>query len=269
MAVDEQIKTNTEEQEQQGQQKVKKKTENSTAIILILVVFLVILLSIPIIFTRFNILGAGESLRPMLKTNSIFRYILPPAKDPNDISTMSREELININNELKSKIKVLETQLKESQRVSEIYTGIPDGFEKLDYDKAQIKSQQELIQKEKEAIEKDKAEFFKKVKNENKPAFVDYYEKMDPETAKKLYAEILKEDKVYADIKAFVDYYEKMDPTSAAKIFEQISKSDINLAANIIKYMEKGKGSKILQAMDPKISSRITDILAKQTSILN
>jgi len=90
---------------------------------------------------------------------------------------------------------------------------------------------------------------------------------MDSTTAKAIYNEVMKEDKVSNQIKAFVDYYQKMDPTSCAKIFEQISKSQIELVAKILENMDSGKASKVLQAMDPKISGGLTAILVKQLPI--
>lgn len=272
MATTENINDNqTGETAENGQQtsKSKNKKDNPFSTIILLIVFLVILLSIPLIFTRFNILGAGERLSPILKTNSIFRAFLPPIKDPNDVAFMNREQLINLINDYKTKVAMLETQLKEDKRVSEIYTGTPDGFQKFDTEKAHVQAQKESLEKEKTQLEQDKQKFYEQVKNEDKPSFKDYYEKIDSATAKKLYAEILKEEKISNEIKAFVDYYEKMEPSSAAKIFEQISKSDTELVASIIKNMEKGKASKILQAMDTKVASRVTDILAQQTPIVN
>lgn len=266
MADNEQLNGQENENIQNNQERPKKK-DSSAFGTLFLIIFLFLLLSIPIIFTRFNLFGAGESLRPILKTNSVFRNFLPPVKDPNDAAYMNREQLLALVNDLKGKVEASNTQLSESNRVSEIYTGAVDGFLKFDADKAQVEATKAQNQKERAQLEQDKVTFYNKVKNEDKPSFKEFYEKMDAKTAEKIYTQVMKEEKVSTQIKAFVEYYQKMDPSACAKIFEQISKTQVDLVAEILLNMDSGKASKVLEAMDSKVSAKITEVLANKLPI--
>lgn len=244
---------------------VQKKSSSLPNIIL--AVLLVVLLCLPLIFTRLNILGAGDMLRPILKTNSVFKYILPPSGNPDDVSTMSREELLNLIDKDKATIASLQNQINVLKQISDAYTGSPDGLEKFNSDRASIEAQKAQNDADKKQLEADKTKFYEQLKNGDRPTYEDFYKRLDSATAQKLYQESMQQDKVDSQIADYVSYYSKMDPTSAAKIFEKLSVTDSNLVTNILFYMDKGKASKILQSMDSKIASGISDMLAKKTPI--
>jgi flagellar motility protein MotE (MotC chaperone) len=254
------------EQENEVQETSSQK-KNSSLPNIIMAVLLVVLLSLPLILTRLNVLGAGDALRPILKTNSIFKYFLPPVPNSNDVSTMSRQELMSVIDKDKAQIAALQNQIKILQQISEVYTGSSDGMQKFEQEKSSVAAAKQQIENDKRALAADRAKFSEQVKNADRASFEEYYKKISPATAQKLYEESIKADAADNMIKGFVSYYEKMDSSSAAKIFEKLSFSDPNLVVNILYYMDKGKGTKILQAMDPKISSGISYMLAKKVPI--
>jgi flagellar motility protein MotE (MotC chaperone) len=249
--------------------KTEKKSDGSFVLILILTIMLIALISIPLGFIHFNVFGAGETLRPYIGTNSIFRKVLPAVNNPEDPKNMNRDQLTALIDSQKSKISDLEANLKQMKNISEDYTGSADGFEKLDADKRQLNQESEQLEKDEHQLEKTKLAFAEQVKNSDTKSFKEYYQSMNADTAKKMYEEILREDKANAEIKEFVSFYEKMDPVYAAKIFEQVASTQPTLVANMISYMDKNKASKILQEMDVKTAGKITDILAKKSPILN
>ena len=256
----------TDEQEKNVQETTEPK-KGSALTNIIMAVLLVVLLSLPLIFTRLNILGAGDALRPIVKSNSFFKYFLPQMPNANDVTTMSREELISIIDKDKDTIASLGEQISAQKQIAEAYTGSVDGFEKLKEDKSSVEAQRVQNNADRNHLEADKSKFYEQLKNGDRPAFEEFYKGMDPNTAEKLYKESLKQDKIDSQIADYISYYEKMEASSAAKIFERLAITDSNLVTNILFYMDKGKASKILQVMDSKISSGISNMLAKKTPI--
>lgn len=256
----------TNEQENAIQETTVQK-KNSSLPNIIMAVLIIVLLCLPIIFTRLNIMGAGDMLRPILKNNSVFKYFLPPSLNSNDASTMSREELMNLIDKDKATIASLQNQIDILKQVSDVYTGSPNGFDTFNTERASVEAQKAQNSIDRKQLDADKTKFYEQLKNGDRPTFEIFYKNMDPNTAQKLFKESLAQDKVDSQIADYVSYYANMDSTSATKIFEKLSVTDPNLVTNILFYMDKGKASKILQAMDPKISSGISNLLAKKTPI--
>lgn len=93
MATEEEVKIEQPKDQKSPDSNNKKRTSFSS--ILILIMLILIMISIPMGIIRFNLLGAGDLLRPYIKSDSKFAKILPPAKNSKDIEMMNREELLS------------------------------------------------------------------------------------------------------------------------------------------------------------------------------
>ena len=264
-----QVQETTEKERLSSSKNASKKDDASFSSVLLMLSILAVIICIPIIAIKFNILNAGEVLRPYISNSSKLQSILPTVEDPKNIETMNREQLLQLAKKNKIQIEEKEKKIIEMKKISETYTGDPNGLEIF------MKAQQQLIldgeklkdQELKYATEKNS--FYEKIASQDLPQFKEYYEKLNPDAAKEIYTLAIEDEKAKESVKDFVAYYESMESSTATVILEKIAKTDIMLVTNIIKNMEKENGTKILSSMDPIIASRITSIMAGETEINN
>lgn len=225
-----------------------------------------------IIHNNFN--GLAEKYRKELQAIPVLKLALPTLPvppDPDDPKNLTDEELRKKYPEIKSKRDDLENQLREAnKKITELQTRVDEiGNIKEEADKTLKNSEEKNAQTE--ALQKKFADERKKLDEAalkgDKTAFRDYYEKADKEVAKKVYEEILKDQKASDEAKKVTQMYEAMDPAASAKIFEQMGNSKIDLVVDILKSMKKEITAEILAAMDPVFSSKVAERLSKPITV--
>ena len=92
-------------------------------------------------------------------------------------------------------------------------------------------------------------------------AFKQYFENVDPATARQVYEETVKQQQDDENAKKFAQIYEAMDASAAAQIFEQMGNSKIDMIAGTLKNMKKETAAEILAAMTPAFASKLTEKL--------
>ena len=113
-------------------------------------------------------------------------------------------------------------------------------------------------------FEKVKDDFYNQVVYADKGPGIDeykkYYESIDPDTAEKLYKEVVQQEAADSKMDDYVKAYSAMKPKEAAGIFEKMD-DNLDLAAEILTAMDSDSRGKILGAMDPDIAAKITKLM--------
>lgn len=250
-------------------QKKKKKSGFSEHFIptILLLVVIALLIGIPALTIKFNIVGIGEKSRPLLEDIPYVQQILPPKPDPDDPKYMNKQELIERYLSYKQEYEKANQRANDLKSQLDTLTDIQNEYQKFQEDKQQLEQEKAQLQQERELLEQDVNNFHNDIKNEKKTDFRAYYEKLNKETAQRLYEEILKEEKVNKEVKEYVSYYEKMDPENAAEILEAMGSAKIDLIVSIIKAMNKETAAQILASMDATFAARVTDRLSGEYPI--
>ena len=95
-------------------------------------------------------------------------------------------------------------------------------------------------------------------------AYIEYFESMDPTTAQTLYAQVIAEQQVDAQLEAYAQAYSEMKPKEAAAIFEAMT-DDLELVAKILYQMTAEERGDILGVMDPAVAAMLTKLMDPDT----
>ena len=237
----------------------------------LLTIFIVILV-IGIIFggafylvVHNNVNGLGERYRKTIQNIPIARLALPVAPDPLDPQYLTDKEIKEKYMEFRKLNEELNKQLEEWKKKNEELQKYKDEYDlyKAENDKAaeDLKARTALLDEEQIKLNELKKEIDQLIANGDKAGFSEYFEKVNPELAKQVYAEVVKQQQVDENAKKFAQIYENMDASAAAQIFEEMGKSKIDLVAETLKNMKKEKSAEILAAMTPEFASRLTEKL--------
>lgn len=214
-----------------------------------------------------NVKGLGEQSRKYLQDNPALKWMLPAVPDPEDPKYMSDDEIKKKYLEVKAVRDNLMNQLDQANTKIQELQKYKDNEDKLhaeiDLGKKNLQSQQTQIDEEKKKLGEDKAKFEKLIASSDKTGFKEFYEKLDKETAQKIYSDIMKEQKASDDAKKFSLLYEAMDPDSSAKIFEQMGSEKMDLIVDILKNIKKETTAEILAAMTPTFASKVTEKMSQ------
>ncbi len=217
---------------------------------------------------RNNINGIGERYRDNLKDIPVLRLALPEAPDPDDPKYMSESELRDKYNELRELNKNLKEQLNDAEKTIAALQKYKDREETMIKEiqklNSQLEEDKERLQNDRNRLEEDRSKFSELVASEDKQGFREFFEKTDSQTAQKIYADIIKEEKISQEIKEFVQKYEIMDSSSAAAIFEELARNNIDLVVEILKNMKKDVSSAIMAEMRPATAAQITEKLSEE-----
>ncbi len=212
-----------------------------------------------------NMNGLAERYRSTIQRIPLARLALPAVPDPLDPRYMTPEDIKSKYVEFRAENERLKQELAAAKTKLDEYQGITDDYENL---KADTEKKQQDI-KEREAAMDQRELQLKEMKqkidelaaNGDKEAFREYFEKVDPENAKQLYAEIVKEQQSDANTKKFAQVYEAMDAAAAAQIFEQLGNSGIDMTAVTLKAMKKENSAEILASMTSDFAAKVTEKL--------
>lgn len=220
-----------------------------------------------------NINGLAEKYRKELQNIPVIKLALPalPVQpDPEDPKNLTDAELREKYSEVRKKRDELESLLKEAnKKITELQTKV-DEMDKIKTDADSKLKAAEDKNAQAEALQKKLADERKKLDEMalrgDKAGFRDYFEKADKEVAKKIYEEIMKDQKASDEAKKVTQMYEVMDPAASAKIFEQMGNAKIDLVVDILKSMKKETTAEVLAAMDATFASKVAERLSKPVS---
>jgi flagellar motility protein MotE (MotC chaperone) len=213
-----------------------------------------------------NVNGIADRYSKQLNSNVLTKWMMPPIADPYDPSKFTEDqlkskynELRRLNSELKSKI---ETNNKQLSELSKSKTEAASLKQEILTTKSKAKAATDAAAiKQKDLTEQEK-KLNEMIANGDKEGFKTYFEKVDSETAKNIYTQIMKEEKIKEDTLKYVKLYETMDSATAAVLFEGLGTAKINLIAEILKNMKSTQATNIIAAMTPKFAGAITERLA-------
>ncbi|MCR4868538.1 MAG: hypothetical protein K5889_03540 [Lachnospiraceae bacterium] len=232
--------------------------EKGGGVIIFFVAFLILLVWLAIIalLIHMDVGGIGSTiLYPYLKNVPVVNKVLPESElaeqvenDPYAFSSM---------NEAVGRVKQLEKQIaaekKKRQKAEEQMA-----------DSAQIRKELKKYKKNEAAFEKLKAKFYEEVVySDNAPEIEQYkafYESIEPQTAERLYKQVIADIQQDEELKDYVATYSSMKPAEAAKIFDTMTKN-LKLVAKILKGMDKESRGKILGKMDADTAAAVTKLM--------
>jgi flagellar motility protein MotE (MotC chaperone) len=90
----------------------------------------------------------------------------------------------------------------------------------------------------------------------------DYFNRIDPETAQRIYTEIIKQEAVDQQIKTMAKTYAEMEPANAAAVLTELKDKDIELVLDIISLMKADASAEIMENMEPALAAELMKKLA-------
>lgn len=218
-----------------------------------------------------NIYGLGEEFRPSLERIPVLKLALPPLPadaDPYDPKHLTQKELLdkynllrNMEADLTARLESAEAQVAALESEKQQWAGMKEAAEAVRLENENTKKQ---IEQQLAEIEADKKELSRLIAEGNKEGFKNYYEKIEPETAKEIYEELVKKEVTAQEYKDLAKPYIEMNPANAAAILTELGATDMPMVINLIGAMKADKASDIIAGMEPKFAAELMKKLAEQ-----
>ncbi|MBQ7558464.1 MAG: hypothetical protein IJT00_10440 [Lachnospiraceae bacterium] len=224
----------------------------------VLVTFFIVLIWVVIVclLIKLDVGGFGSNvLAPIIGDIPVVNKILP--SDSLSGGLTEEYEGYKSTREAVAYIKQLELEIQQMQQQN-------------DASKEQIASLQEEIdrlrtfessQVEFEAI---RDEYYNEVvygdKAPNPAEYKKYYESIDPDSAARIYQQVVQKEAVGSVMQEYVAAYSAMKAKDAAEIFNTMT-NNLNLVAKILENMDSDSRGKILAEMDPDIAAQVTKLM--------
>jgi len=238
------------------QEVVKKKKGGLGKIIIIFFVVLILLIGGFIALLKFDVAKLGtEVIGPSIKDIPGASLILPemPVEEvivegEETIGYETLEQAIEI-------LKVTENLLKEKEEEAE---KLIEQIDQLQAENERLK----IFEANFVDFEADKEAFDSLIVAEtDSSAYATWYETIYPDNAASIYAEVVKDQSINAELEDLVQTYGEMKPAQAAAILSEMSGTRLLMVATIIKHLENDAAADILGAMDTALASRVTAYL--------
>lgn len=224
---------------------------------------LIVWLAIIALLIHMDVGGIGTMVSPYLKNIPVVKRILPESAqkettkdDPYAFSSM--QEAVARVKQLEKQVASQKKQLQSAQNDTS--------------DLAQLKKQLKKYQKNEKKFEKEKADFYEQVVYaDNAPDisnYKTYYEEIEPETAEKLYKQVISDLQTDAKLEDYAAAYSAMKPKEAAAIFDKMT-NNLRLVGKILWTMKKDARGDILGQMDPDTAAAVTRLMEPNSSTPN
>lgn len=240
-------------------------------VFLALLVVAVVSFGVFYFFTKNNINGFADTVRPWIKDKPILKLALPKVpepKDPDDPKYLNQKELVQKYNEYREKVKSLTESLEKANqeiaRMEQENLAAGEADAKLKENQAVLDS----VKREQEALKAEKEAISKLIATGNKEGFKEYFEKVDKATAEAIYREIIEKTVIDAEMAKLAKPFTEMEPARAAQVLTELFSNDSESALNIIEGMKASAMASILERMDPKIAAEIVSMLAARKADL-
>ena len=242
--------------------------DNAGGFATIVITFLIILiwLAIMALLIKLDVGGFGSDiLAPIIGDVPGLNLILPDGATkqeeiPTDVSSAeSSGTSLNSLDEANAYIKRLELALQTEMTQNSSYAATID---KLEAEVARL----EPFEKQQKEFYEERASFYASVVYgdyaPDAAAYASYYSMIDPDTAARLYQEVVQGELDDAAIKAFATTYSGMKAKQAAQIFdEMINENQIQLVARILAQMTIENRGDILAQMEKPNAAKLTQLL--------
>lgn len=267
-----QLKAQRKEAKEKAQEFADRTAEingdNAGGFATIVITFLIILiwLAIMALLIKLDVGGFGSDiLAPIIGDIPGLNLILPDnatkqSEQPTDISSAeSSNSSLNSMEEANAYIKRLEQALQEEMTKNSSYAS---SIEKLEAEVARL----EPFEKQQKEFYEERASFYASVVYgdyaPDAAAYASYYEMIDPETAERLYQEVVQGKLDDEAISAFATTYSGMKAKQAAQIFdEMINENQIQLVARILAQMTIENRGDVLAQMEKPNAAKLTQLL--------
>ena len=267
-----QLKAQRKEAKEKAQEFADRTAEingdNAGGFATIVITFLIILiwLAIMALLIKLDVGGFGSDiLAPIIGDIPGLNLILPDnatkqSEQPTDISSAeSSNSSLNSLDEANAYIKRLEQALQEEMTKNSSYAS---SIEKLEAEVARL----EPFERQQKEFYEERASFYASVVYgdyaPDASAYASYYSMIDPETAERLYQEVVQGKLDDDAIKAFATTYSGMKAKQAAQIFdEMINENQIQLVARILAQMTIENRGDILAQMEKPNAAKLTQLL--------
>ncbi|PYG89822.1 hypothetical protein LY28_00419 [Ruminiclostridium sufflavum DSM 19573] len=214
-----------------------------------------------------NVNGIADSMGDTLAGIPVLRLALPERPDIEDEKNMTEEEvrakysgLRNDKEELDKQVSDLTNQVEQ---LNKQLTAKDSGSGLLQQQNDEMEKENLKLTADNESLRKDFENISDAIAKGDTAAFKTYYEKIDSETAAKLYKEILQDEKISDDVKKYCSIYEEMDAGAVASIMEQMGSGKMTLIVEILKNLNKKTSGEILAEMTPSFAAKVSEQLAK------
>ncbi len=267
-----QLKAQRKEAKEKAQEFADRTAEingdNAGGFATIVITFLIILiwLAIMALLIKLDVGGFGSDiLAPIIGDIPGLNLILPDnatkqSEQPTDISSAeSSNSSLNSMEEANAYIKRLEQALQEEMTKNSSYAS---SIEKLEAEVARL----EPFERQQKEFYEERASFYASVVYgdyaPDAAAYASYYAMIDPETAERLYQEVVQGKLDDEAISAFATTYSGMKAKQAAQIFdEMINENQIQLVARILAQMTIENRGDILAQMEKPNAAKLTQLL--------
>lgn len=240
-------------------------------IFLALLVVAVVSFGVFYFFTKNNINGFADTVRPWIKNNPVLKLALPKEHvpyDPDDPKNLTQKELLKKYEEYRARVKSLNESLEEANQQIEIMEeekqSAIDAEAKLKENQAVLES----IKQEREALEADRKAFSEMIANSDKDGFRQYFEKVDKATAAAIYKEIIEKTVIDDEMVKLARSFAEMEPSRAAGVLTELFNSDSEAALDIFEGMKADVMASILENMDASVAAEIVSRLAARKTDL-
>lgn len=243
----------------------------------ILVVFLALLVVAVVsfgvfyFFTKNNINGFADTIRPRIENHPILKLALPKepiAYDPEDPKYLTDKELLVKYDEYRARVKSLNEKLEqvnqEIERMKQENLSAEDAEARLNENLIVLES----IKQEQKELDADKAVLSEMIAKGDKEGFRQYFEKVDKATAAAIYKEIIEKTVIDNEILKMAKPFAEMEPRRAASLLSELYSSDSKAALDIMEGLKADALALILESMDVKVASEIVSMLAARKADL-
>jgi len=210
--------------------------------------------------------GFAQKHRATIQKLPVFRSALPAAPDPLDPRYMTDRQIRDKYVEFREENIKLKEQLDEATRLIDEYKYYKDNIESLETDAEnklnELKERTAALDARELEINEMKKQLDELIAEKaGREAFIEYFERIDPENARSIYESLVKKKQTDEEIKKFAQIYAQMDEASAARIFEQLGNSKIDMIAETLMLMNRENSAAILEAMNPEFAALVTEKL--------
>lgn len=226
-------------------------------------IIILVWLAIIALLIHMDVGGIGTMVSPYLKNVPGVNRILPESatqesteNDPYAFSSMQ---------EAVARVKQLEKQVARQKKQ---LSSAKNDSEEL----ASVKKQLKKYQQNEKQFEQEKADFYEQVVYaDNAPDienYKTYYEEIEPETAEKLYKQVVSDIQTDSKLDDYAKAYSSMKPKEAAAIFDTMT-NNLRLVGKILWTMKADARGDILGQMDPDTAAAVTRLMEPTASTPN
>ena len=214
---------------------------------------------------KMNVLGVADTYRDAIEKTPVLNLALAPEEkdDPNE---MTFEELLAVydlsiaeNNTLQQEISTANKRIEElSQAKSEFDAQIMINNEKTE------QLQQQLLAHEanKKQLDDMKYDLDRIIATGDKEAFAAYFERVSPEVAQEIYAQIVQEQKTDDEKRQFIKLFEALETKSSAEIIETLGYTRIEFITDTLGSIKKDVAADIIANLTPELAAQVALRLA-------